>query len=218
MTRTSTESEELVQGIIDHGLIAVIRADSARDAIRISRALHAGGVRVLEIAMTTPGGLDAIRVVAEELGDDAIVGAGTVLDPQTAQAVLSAGASFVFAPNTDLEVIRMVKSLDRPVVPGALTPTEVATAVQAGADIIKLFPGNVFGPKYIKDLRGPYPNVRITPTGGVSLPNIRDWFEAGAVAVGVGTAMIRKDLVREERWDDLTQLAGDFVEAVQQAR
>lgn len=217
MTQSAT-CDELVQRITDDGLIAVIRADAADRAIRISRALHQGGVRVLEIAMTTPGGLDAIRAVKEEFASDAVVGAGTVLTSRTAQAVVDAGADFVFAPNTDVNVIETVKSLDRPVVPGALTPTEVATAVAAGADMIKLFPGNVFGPRYIRDLRGPYPGVRITPTGGVSLENVGEWFEAGAVAVGVGTAMIRKDLVGEGRWQELSDHAAKFVEAVRRAR
>lgn len=217
MSRMLTAQQQ-VDRITAEGLIAVIRAGSAEQAVDISRALHRGGVRVLEIAMTTPGGLEAIRTVAEEFADDALVGAGTVLDVATAEAVIDAGAGFVFAPNTDVEVIRAVKALGRPMVPGALTPTEVATAVAAGADIIKLFPGNVFGPRYIRDLHGPYPNVRITPTGGVSLDNIGEWFEAGATAVGVGTAMIRKDLVREGRWDELAELAGRYVEAVRQAR
>ena len=211
-------TEELVERITAAGLIAVIRADSADKAIRVSRALHAGGVEVLEIAMTTPGGVDAVRMVADELGDTAIIGAGTVLSSRTAHAVVEAGAEFVFAPNTDEQVIETVKSLDRAVVPGALTPTEVARAMNAGADLIKLFPANVFGPGYIKDLKGPYPTVRITPTGGVTADNMNQWFAAGAEAVGVGTAMIRKDLVREQRWDELTGVAEQYVEAVRRAR
>lgn len=214
----ATEPQELVGRIVAAGLIAVIRADSAEQAVDISRALHAGGVRVLEIAMTTPGGLDAIATVADELGRDAVIGAGTVLDPQTARAVIDAGASFVFAPNTDPAVIDAVKTRGRPMVPGALTPTEVATALAAGADIIKLFPANLFGPSYIRDLRGPYPGVRITPTGGVGLDNMTQWFEAGAVAVGVGTAMIQKELVHARRWREMSDIAARYVEAVRTAR
>ncbi|MEX2672060.1 MAG: bifunctional 4-hydroxy-2-oxoglutarate aldolase/2-dehydro-3-deoxy-phosphogluconate aldolase [Phycisphaeraceae bacterium] len=217
MTET-IEVEQRVEQILTNGLIAVIRSDSADTAVNISRTLHKGGVRVLEIALTTPGGRDAIKAVKQEFGDDAVVGAGTVLSSEAAEDVIAAGADFVFAPNTDVDVIRTVKRLNRPMVPGALTPTEVATAMAAGADIIKLFPGNVFGPKYIRDLRGPYPGVRITPTGGVSLENIGEWFEAGAVAVGIGTAMIQKDLVREKRWDALSEVAAKYVAAVRQAR
>lgn len=212
------QSEHMVQRIVDDGLIAVIRAGSSEQAIAVSRALHAGGVRVLEIALTTPGGIEAIAAVKAELGDDAVIGAGTVLDAGSAEAVIDAGADFVFAPNTDERVMATVKARHRPMVPGALTPTEVAAAQAAGADLIKLFPGNLFGPRYIRDLRGPYPGVRITPTGGVSLENVGEWFEAGAAAVGVGTAMIRKDLVAAEAWDELAEHASRYVEAVRKSR
>jgi 2-dehydro-3-deoxyphosphogluconate aldolase/(4S)-4-hydroxy-2-oxoglutarate aldolase len=209
---------QLIDRIQQAGLIAVIRAESADAAVQVCRALHAGGVSVLEIAMTTPDCLKAIEVAAAEFGSSCLVGVGTVLDPETARHAVRAGASFVFAPNTNPAVIEAVKQLDKPMVPGALTPTEVAAALAAGADVIKLFPANVFGPSYIKDLQGPYPGIKITPTGGVELSNMADWFKAGAIAVGVGSNLVRKDLIKAGKWDDLTALARQYAQAVQSAR
>jgi len=208
----------LPQRIESAGLIAVIRADSADTAVDVCRALLAGGVQVLEIAMTTPGALRAIETVAAEASDQTVLGVGTVLDAQTARDAVSAGAGFVFAPNVDVSVIEAVRALDRAVVPGALTPTEIALAHRAGADLIKLFPANYFGPKYIKDIHGPLPEVRIVPTGGIDLNNAAQWLEAGAVAVGVGTSMIRKDLVRDRQWAQLQAVAGQYAQAVRDAR
>lgn len=206
-----------LERIESEALIAVIRADSADQAVETCRALYAGGVTVQEVAMTTPDGVEAIRRAASEL-DDALIGAGTVLDVETARLAVDAGAAFVFAPNVNTQVIEEVRRLGRVAVPGALTPTEVVTAMEAGADLIKLFPAHHFGPRYIKDLRGPLPGVKITPTGGVNLDNIATWLDAGAAALGVGTSMVRKDLVRDGRWDELSDVARQYVEAVRTAR
>lgn len=200
------------------GLVAVIRTDDADSAVQVCRALAAGGVNAWEIAMTTPGALRAIEQVADELGDQGVIGVGTVLDTETAVAAVHAGAQFVFAPTMDPRVIEAVHRYDKVMVPGALTPTEIATAWAAGADLVKVFPANHFGPKYFRDLRGPLPQIRLTPTGGVNLDTVAEWLDAGAFSLGVGSALVKKDWITAGRWDDLSQLAGQFVQAVQTAR
>lgn len=215
---TTLSKSQLIQRIGQAGLIAVIRAESAAAAVEVCRCLHSGGVDVLEIAMTTPDCLKAIEKAAAEFGSSCLVGVGTVLDPQTARDAVQAGASFVFAPNTNPAVIQAVAKLDKPMVPGALTPTEICAALAAGADVIKLFPANVLGPSYIKDLHGPFPGVKITPTGGVELSNMADWFKAGALAVGVGSNLVRKDLIKAGKWSELADLARQYAAAVQSAR
>jgi 2-dehydro-3-deoxyphosphogluconate aldolase/(4S)-4-hydroxy-2-oxoglutarate aldolase len=143
---------------------------------------------------------------------------GTVLDAETARAAILAGAQFVVSPSLDLQVIAMAHRYDRPVMPGALTPTEIVTAWSAGADIVKVFPANHFGPTYFKDLKGPLPHIRLTPTGGVDLTTAADWIKAGAVCVGVGGALVKKELIKAKDWASLTDLARQYVEIVKQAR
>ena len=199
-------------------LIAVIRGDSAEQAVATCHALAAGGVTVHEIAMTTPGALDAIREASAALGHKCLIGVGTVLNAPTAVAAMDAGAQFVFAPNINLEVIETVNEAERVMVPGALTPTEIQFAWEAGADAVKLFPANHFGPKYIKDIHGPMPDVKLLPTGGVDLDTVSDWLGAGAIALGVGSSLVRRDLMRAADWDAMTELARQFVDAVALAR
>lgn len=208
-----TDRTSVLARIEAEALIAVIRSDSAEQAVETCRALRDGGVTVQEIAMTTPDGVRAVERAASEL-EDCLIGAGTVLDAETVRAVVGVGAAFVFAPNVNPEVIGTAKGLGCPAVPGALTPTEIAAAVAAGADVVKLFPANYFGPKYIRDIHGPLPGVRITPTGGIHLDNAADWLDAGAFAVGVGASLIRRDLVREGRWKELAALAEKYVNAI----
>jgi len=204
--------------IQQHVLIAVIRADSPQQAVDTAKALCEGGVLGIEIALTTPNGIEAIEQAARELGDDAVVGAGTVMDAESARRVIDAGGAFVFAPNVNAEVIAAVNQRDRVIVPGALTPTEIAYAWSLGVDMVKLFPANHFGPKYIKDIHGPLPDVKITPTGGVNLDTIKGWLDAGAAALGVGSALVKKDLMRNNDFGGLTDLARRFTDAVAQAR
>jgi len=201
---------QTLQAIETAGLVAVIRADSPGQLVDVCRALAAGGAGVAEITMTTPGALSAIEQARGELGDDCLVGVGSVLDAETARAAVLAGAQFVFCPTFNPEVIGMGHRYDVPVVSGALTPTEIINAFTAGADLVKVFPANHFGPKYFKDLLGPMPQLRLTPTGGVNLDTAKDWLEAGAVCLGVGSAMVKKDLIRAGDWDGLTDLAGRF--------
>jgi len=200
------------------GVVAVIRADSGGQLVDVCRALERGGVAACEITMTTPGALDAIAQACRELGDDALIGAGSVLDAATARAAILAGARFVFSPVLNLEVIEMAHRYDCVAVPGALSPTEILAAWSAGADIVKVFPANHFGPQYLRDIHGPMPQIKLTPTGGVDLTTAADWIKAGAVAVGVGSALVKKDLLAGGKWDELSALAKQFVDIVAAAR
>jgi 2-dehydro-3-deoxyphosphogluconate aldolase/(4S)-4-hydroxy-2-oxoglutarate aldolase len=200
------------------GVVAVIRADSGRQLIDVCRALSRGGVAACEITMTTPGALDAIAQASRELGDEALIGAGSVLDAATARATILAGARFIFSPVLNVEVIEMAHRYDCAAVPGALSPTEILTAWSAGADIVKVFPANHFGPQYLRDIHGPMPQIKLTPTGGVDLTTAAQWIKAGAVAVGVGSSLVKKDLLTGAKWDELAALAKQYVDIVAAAR
>lgn len=205
---------EILQRIEAGGLVAVVRAENPGQAVDTCRALARGGITSWEIAMTTPGALHAIEHVADELGDQGILGVGTVLDCATAASAIHAGAQFIFAPIVDSKVIEAAHRYDKVMVPGALTPTEIATAWSAGADLVKLFPANHFGPQYIRDIHGPFPYIRLTPTGGVSLETATAWLDAGATCLGVGSSLVKKDWLRAGNWDAMTELAQQYVETV----
>ncbi|MBI1337674.1 MAG: bifunctional 4-hydroxy-2-oxoglutarate aldolase/2-dehydro-3-deoxy-phosphogluconate aldolase [Phycisphaera sp.] len=211
-----------LQRIIDSGLIAVIRVDASTGGVQAlvdtCKALRDGGVLASEITMTSPNALDAIHHASEQVGNTALVGVGSVLDPQTARAAILAGASFVFGPTLNLDVITTAHRYDKPVVPGALTPTEILTAFEHGADMVKVFPANHFGPTYFKDILAPMPHLRLTPTGGVTLDTAADWIKAGAVALGVGSALVKKDLIKNKDFAGLTKLARQFKQIVDDAR
>ncbi len=200
------------------GVIGVIRADSADELIDVCAALRDGGVLGCEITMTTPNALDAIAKANDKLGHDCLIGVGSVLDAETARAAILAGAQFVFAPTFNPDVIAMAHRYDRVAVPGALTPTEILTAWTAGADMVKIFPANHFGPQYIKDLHGPMPQLKVTPTGGVNLDTAADWIKAGAAAVGVGSSLISKQLIRARDWKGLADLARQYIDIVARTR
>ena len=200
------------------GVIAVIRADSGEQLVNVCRALAAGGVRACEITMTTPGAIEAIAAASKALGSEALVGAGSVLDAPTARAAILAGARFIVSPVLNEEVIQMAHRYDCVAVPGALSPTEIFRAWSAGADVVKVFPANHFGPQYLKDIHGPMPQVKLTPTGGVDLNTAADWIKAGAVAIGVGSSLVKKDLIAGAKWDDLAALARQYVDIVAKAR
>jgi 2-dehydro-3-deoxyphosphogluconate aldolase/(4S)-4-hydroxy-2-oxoglutarate aldolase len=182
---------ELCRRIADVGVVPVVRAPSAELAIRAVEAVLAGGISVFEITMTVPGALAVIRSLAERFGDRAIVGAGTVLSASDALACLDAGAQFVVSPGFDVATVDAVHTRDLPMMPGALTPTEVIAAWKAGADMVKIFPCSaVGGAKYLRALRGPLPDVKMLPTGGVSPLTAKDYIEAGAAALGVGSELV----------------------------
>jgi 2-dehydro-3-deoxyphosphogluconate aldolase/(4S)-4-hydroxy-2-oxoglutarate aldolase len=213
-----SDRQATLHDLFNVGVIAVIRADSGQQLVNVCRALSKGGVRACEITMTTPGALEAIAAACRELGDEALIGAGSVLDAATARAAILAGARFIFSPVLNVEVIEMAHRYDCVAVPGALTPTEILTAWSAGADVVKVFPANHFGPQYFRDIHGPMPQVKLTPTGGVDLSTAAEWIKAGAVAIGVGSALVKKDLINAENWDELSAMATKYVEIVAKAR
>jgi 2-dehydro-3-deoxyphosphogluconate aldolase/(4S)-4-hydroxy-2-oxoglutarate aldolase len=212
------DRQAVLNDLISTGVIAVIRADSGEQLVNVCRALSKGGVRACEITMTTPGALDAIAAATRALGDEALIGAGSVLDPETARVAILAGARFIFSPTLDLETIDMAHRYDCVAVPGAMTPTEILTAWSAGADVVKVFPANHFGPQYLRDLHGPLPQVKLTPTGGVDLNTAADWIKAGAVAIGVGSSLVKKEFLAGAKWDELSALAKKYIDIVADVR
>ena len=175
-----------LQRVLDGGIVAIIRATSGDQLVNVVRALYEGGINVIEVTFTVPNVLEILAAVRKDLGQKILLGAGTVLDPETCRAALLAGAEFIVSPSLNLDVIKLCKRYSKLVMPGAFTPTEIVTAWEAGADIVKLFPADCVGPNYLKALRGPLPQVRILPTGGVDLKTLPDFFKAGACAVGLG--------------------------------
>jgi 2-dehydro-3-deoxyphosphogluconate aldolase / (4S)-4-hydroxy-2-oxoglutarate aldolase len=210
---------QILARIVATGIIPVIRAPSAEDALAAVEAIHAGGIDVIELTMTVPGALTVIEKVVERHGDAVVVGAGTVLDAETARACLLAGAAFIVTPIVDAPTIRVCRTYGTPVIPGALTPTEIVRAWRAGADLVKVFPCSaVGGASYIKALRAPLPQIELVPTGGVTLATVGDFIAAGACAVGAGSDLV--DIARLRRGDreGVTQSARSYVAAIQRAR
>ncbi len=210
--------EKNLQDIMDGGVVAIVRVATAQQAIEVCGAIARGGVKPIEVTMTVPGAIDVIKEFKKAVGDEVLVGAGTVLDPETARAVILAGAEFIVSPNLNLKVIEVCHRYGKIVIPGTFTATEILTAWEAGADIVKVFPAGVVGPKYLKDIKGPFPQIRLTPTGGVNLENTPDFIRAGAAAVSVGTSLVDKKAVSEKKYDVITENARKFIEAVKQAR
>ena len=213
------DKKQIVEQLESLGLVPVVRASSAAEAMQVIEAIKAGGVNVLEITMTVPGAIRVIEKVADKYGSEVLVGAGTVLDPETARACLLAGAQFIVSPALNLETIAMCHRYSAPVMPGVLTPTEVITAWSAGADFVKVFPcGAVGGASYIKNLKGPFPQIKMIPTGGVSLKTAQDFIKAGASALGVGTDLVDVKAIREGNPQVVTERAQQFIELVREAR
>ena len=210
---------EIIRQITEVGLVPVVRAGSPDEAMRAIDAIKEGGVNILEITMTVPGAIKVIEEVAKRYGSEAIVGAGTVLDSETARACILAGAQFVVSPALDLGTIACCARYGKPVFPGALTPTEVLAAWQAGADMVKVFPcGNVGGASYIKALKAPLPQIDLIPTGGVSLKTAADFIKAGATVLGVGADLVDLKALREGQASVITERAKQFVQIVKEAR
>lgn len=208
----------LLQQIKNNAIVAVIRGAKPENILSIAKALSNGGVKTLEITVETPKVLTLIELITSELGDEVIVGAGTVLDSETARAAIMAGAKFIFSPTVDSETIRLTKRYGVISIPGALTPTEILKAYESGADIIKVFPANAFGPRYLKDIHGPLPQIPLMPTGGIDVENVGEYLKAGAVAVGVGSTLVNtKQSITEESLAKLTEKAMQFINEVQKA-
>ena len=210
---------DILKRIRNIGIIPVVRASSGEEAIQVVEAIKAGGLAILEITMTVPGALQVIERLVNRFGDDAIVGAGTVLNPEAARACLGAGAQFMVSPTLNLETISFCRKADVLVMPGALTPTEIIQAWNAGADLVKIFPVNAMGgASYIKSLKAPLPEIELVPTGGVMLATAAGFIEAGAAAVGVGSDLANIKAIRSGHPEKVTETAHAFVEAVRNAR
>lgn len=208
------DKHAITQYLLRHGIIAIIRADSAEGLVRVVEAVAAGGVRCIEVTMTTPGALGCIERATKELaGTDVCLGVGSVLDAETARLAILAGAQYVVSPITSASVIQMAHRYGKPVLPGAYTPTEIFHAWELGADIVKVFPATHGGLEYLKAVRAPMPQIPLCPTGGVSVDNLKDWVAAGVSAVGVGTNLVSPTLVKAQDYAGLTENARKFSEA-----
>jgi len=208
---------ETIRKMVDCGVVAVIRAESKEQGTKIVEAVKNGGIKALEITMTVPGAVDIIKELSEAYkNDDVIIGAGTVLDPETARACILAGAEYIVSPSLNIDTVKLCNRYRIPVMPGVMTVKEAIEALEYGVEIIKVFPGNAFGPSIIKAFKGPIPQGNFMPTGGVTLDNIKDWIKSGAVAVGTGG-----DLTKGAKTGDyelVEETARRFVEAVKTAR
>jgi 2-dehydro-3-deoxyphosphogluconate aldolase/(4S)-4-hydroxy-2-oxoglutarate aldolase len=214
----SMTKDQIIEGLLTPGVIAIIRADNSGQLIAASRALIAGGVCAIEVTMTTPNALHVIAEVTREFGKAALVGVGSVLDEKTAEAAVSAGAQYVITPVLKPDVIAWCRGAGKPVFSGSLTPTEAQTSYELGADFIKIFPADTLGPKYIASLRAPLPHLRIVPTGGVDVNTVGDFIKAGCVAVAAGSSLVSREILQTRDWARLTDLASHFVAAVANAR
>ena len=208
---------ETIKKIMESGIVAVIRAESKEQGKKIIEAVKDGGIKAIEITMTVPGAVDIIKELTQEYKDeDLLIGAGTVLDPETARACILAGAEYIVSPSLNIETIKLCNRYRVAVMPGVMTITEALTAMEYGAEIIKVFPGNAFGPSIIKAFKGPVPQGNFMPTGGVSLDNIAQWVSAGAVAVGTGGDLTKG--AADGNYQLVTETAKKFVKEVNKAR
>ena len=205
--------QEVISGLKDSGVVAVIRADNIEKAEQIVKAIVKGGITAIEVTMTVPNAFDLIKKLSKKYqGSDVLVGAGSVTDAVSAKNSIDAGAKYIVGPTFDQDVVNICNEFQVPVIPGAMSPTEVVNAMKAGADIVKIFPATLFGPKIIKAIKGPIPHAPLLPTGGVNLDNVQDWFEAGACAVGVGSALSKG--WKEGKFKQITEQAKQFKEKV----
>jgi len=203
---------EVLQRIEKVGVVAVVRAKNSEEAKKIALACMAGGIDSIEITFTVPGAQKVIESLTEEFGDELLVGAGTVLDSETARIAILAGAKYIVSPSFDLETAKLCNRYQIPYMPGCMTIKEIITAMEAGADVIKVIPGSVFGPDFIKAIKGPLPQAVLMPTGGVSLENVDKWIKNGCIAVGVGGNLTKGTS------EDMTKAAKEFVDKVKEVR
>jgi 2-dehydro-3-deoxyphosphogluconate aldolase / (4S)-4-hydroxy-2-oxoglutarate aldolase len=213
------DKTKIMQHMHELGLVPVLRASSAQEAINIADAIMAGGVNILEVTMTVPGAIRVIEQLANHHGEKLLLGAGTVLDPETARSCILAGAQFIVSPALDLRTIELCRRYSVPIMPGALTPTEILSAWQAGADVVKVFPCSALGgAKYLKALQGPLPQIQLIPTGGVSLATAEEFLAAGAFALGVGSDLVDAKAAREGRTSVITENAQKYIGIVKKFR
>lgn len=209
---------EKVARLCEKGVVAIIRASSSNQLLDVAKALLAGGVECIEVTMTTPNALQVIADCRKNIGDKALIGVGSVLNAGVARQAIQAGAQYIISPVFKAEIIDAAHAADLPCIPGAFTPTEICAATDAGADIVKVFPAGQFGPGYFKDILAPMPHLKLSPTGGVDLDTAADWIAAGAVSLGVGSALVRKDSLASGNMKQIEDLARQYVQIVAQAR
>jgi 2-dehydro-3-deoxyphosphogluconate aldolase/(4S)-4-hydroxy-2-oxoglutarate aldolase len=207
-----------LQRVLDGGIVAILRATSGELLVDVAQALLDGGIDVIEVTFTVPRVLDIISAMRSRLGDRILLGAGTVLDAESARAAMLAGAEFIVTPTVCRPAIEVCRRYDKLVMAGAFTPTEILTAWEAGSDIVKVFPADVGGPNYLKAIHGPLPHVRLLPTGGVNLDTLGDFMRAGASAVGLGTALVEKDALQRRDLQRIRDLASEYVQRLRSVR
>jgi 2-dehydro-3-deoxyphosphogluconate aldolase / (4S)-4-hydroxy-2-oxoglutarate aldolase len=207
-----------LQRMLDAGIIAVVRSPDSHQLVNVAKALAEGGVPVMEITFSVPNALEVIQQVRQELGDQVLLGAGTVLDSETARAAILAGAEFLVSPTLNLDVIRLCRRYDKAVLPGAFTPTEILAAWEAGADVVKVFPADVLGPAFFKALRGPLPQIRLMPTGGVDLNTAAEFLKSGACCLGIGGQLVEPKAVAAGDFKRIRDLARQYVDIVKKTR
>jgi len=214
-----TSKDHVKAEILRCGFVPIIRTDNPESAVQVAGAIRDGGAPLLEITMTVPGALDIIKQIVDAFGNTVLVGAGTILDCETARMAILAGAAFIVAPNLDPATIRLCRRYAKIIMPGALTPTEILKAWELGADFVKIFPADALGgPAYIKAVKAPLPQVDMIPTGGVDIGTAADFIRAGAAAVGVGSALIDKQIVAAGRWERLAEKTAEFMQVIGEAR
>jgi len=212
------DHDQALKLILDSGVVAIMRAKSSDQLLAAAQAVLAGGVQAIEVTMTTPGALDVIHQATTQFGSEVLFGVGSVLDPETARAAILAGAQFVVCPTLNLKTIEICKRYSIPVMPGAYTPTEILTAWEAGADVVKVFPASAGGPGYIKALKGPLPHIRLAAVGGVDLKNTADFFRAGVDVAGVGGELVSQKLLDGRDFAAITERARGFRLAADEGR
>jgi 2-dehydro-3-deoxyphosphogluconate aldolase / (4S)-4-hydroxy-2-oxoglutarate aldolase len=210
--------EQLLHSTLGPGVVAILRTDLTVDLVGLAQALKAGGINALEITFTMPKALRQLEQLADQVGDSMIIGAGTILDPETARAALLAGAQFIVSPTTDVKTIEMTRRYDKLSFPGAFTPTEILTAWQAGADVVKIFPSDFTGPEYFRAVLRPLPQIRVMPTGGVNLNTAKAYLDAGACALGVLAALMPPEMLATGNFAGITALAQQYVAIVAEHR
>ena len=208
----------ILQKVKELGILAVIRGPSEELTLKMVDALVAGGVTGIEITFTTPNALDVVKALDDEFGEKIILGMGTLTQEEQAEAAVDAGAKFLVSPHTEKKLAKAMVATGLPTMMGALTPSEVMKARSYGSDVVKIFPGSLGGPAYMKSLKGPFPDIPMMPTGGVSSENLRDWFVAGAFAVGAGSNLCPKTLALAGEFDQITDIAKEYVDAIEKAR
>lgn len=208
---------DILSRLIEEKIVAVVRLDSGDRLVKVAEALKAGGISAIEFTVPTPNSLEMIKQASSHFGDEVLMGAGTVLDPETARVAILSGAQFIVTPTLNPKTIELCRRYGKPIIPGALTPTEIITAWETGADMVKVFPANTMGPGYIKAVLAPLPQIRLVPTGGVSAENAAQFLKAGATALGVGGNLVSKQAVASGDWAAITTEAQKLVQAVRQA-